>query len=144
MDYYQATKLPAKMATEQTAIYPKNKILMHYSFLGGVIGGLLFTLGLFIVSADIRALFAVVYAVPLGLIIGLVPAGITGMILVRLKQHINKATDFVLVGAIGCAVTFILSSFFLFYPNGVTICLVLSGIGSLSATIIAIWALPRH
>lgn len=125
--------------------YPNAKVFVTFSVFGGGLGGLLIILVAAIISLDLRPLLLVIYAIPVGILIGTIPAIITGFVITKLKLRLLSIQDYFKVALVGFFVTAVLSSFLLFSTHdGVEAVLGLSITGAVSSMILGHLSLPKY
>lgn len=102
---YAAPK--ARIAYTESAdesAYPKVLIICSYTFLGGGLGGLILAIVWQFIMGDFVLMMPLIYAF-FGTVFGMIPAGMTGVILVLKRQTIGHVADYLVVGLIGFVVT---------------------------------------
>ena len=138
--------------------YPTAKVILGYTLLGGLAGSVIL-----IIIAQVAALFKddsllslgeiKSFIILVGVMMGTIPALITGTLLALTKTYLNKIKDGIKCLVVGFLVTAVLSmaGFFLdssvlweFLWDSVMDIGVLSGVGGLSSLILAVLLLPKR
>lgn len=107
--------------------YPKNKIFLSYMFLGSLIGSLLTVsiiaiyIGLFYYNSEpfIDIIlefmaFILIYGL-IGVAVGIIPASITGLYIIKQKIYKNYWQDYMELGLVGFLVSLLFYSAICFY-----------------------------
>lgn len=126
--------------------YPRRKVITYFAVYGGAVGGIIISLINALLSLTPYALLLIIYALPFGVILGLIPAVATALTLAKIEQHITNKRDYLTVACIGLVVTLLLAALLpVFFQSwdAFLLSLALASIGAFSAVIVGSWALPR-
>lgn len=140
-DCKQDTNLPEENE------YPGYMIIFWYGLCGGGVGGAI--LAAFLIRDILTVLFLFIFY---GILIGFIPACLTGAWLAKHKINISKASDWITVFVCGFCATFfvtlscqttIFSDIPAHLANPITSSLGMGMLGGMSSLIVGAFALPR-
>lgn len=139
--------------------YPKNKIFLSYMLLGSLIGSLLTTsiIAIYLKSMDyhsepfidiiLKIMGFTLFFGLIGVVVGIIPASITGLLIIKQKIYKNHWYDYIKLGLIGFLVSFsfYLAIFFIFDIGGFRIIdsTSISIVGAISSIITGYLVLPK-
>lgn len=144
--------------------YPKNKIFFSYMLLGSLIGSLLTVsiIAIYLKSMDYHSepfftligemISFILFFGLIGVAVGIIPASITGLYIIKQKIYKNHWQDYMELGLIGFLVSFLFYSAICFYvyngnfeiiqPVAIYI-FAISIIGTISSIITGYFVLPK-